>query len=250
MYQGRIRLTVRYDGTGFFGSQIQPGKRTVAGTLKVGLESLLHQEVHLLFAGRTDAGVHAEGNVCAFDANLPYPAERLAKILNAILPEDIQVRESCPALPQFHPRFDALAREYEYSLFRSSDVPVDRMRYVMAYEGEWNQPAVREALDALAGRHAFHCFAEGSLDPRFAKCTLDPVAMRQQDFAVWLKFRGDRFLRQMVRRIVGALIEVATGRVTPEQFTAAVDGRLEFQFKPAPARGLVLLNVDYGMKER
>jgi tRNA pseudouridine38-40 synthase len=247
MYQGRIRMKVRYDGTGFHGSQIQPGKRTVAGTLKAGLESLLHHKVHLLFAGRTDAGVHAEGNVCAFDAQLPFPVERLAQILNPSLPDDLQVRESQPALAHFHPRFEAMARVYEYCVWRSLDVPVSRMRYVMPYAGVWNELSLDEALQALPGRHDFHCFAEGSLDPQFAYCTLDPVAVRQQGDEIWFTFRGDRFLRQMVRRITGALIEVCAGQVTPAQFAAAVEGRMDFQFKPAPARGLVLKNVDYSI---
>jgi tRNA pseudouridine38-40 synthase len=245
MYEGRIRLTVRYDGTAFAGSQIQPGKRTVAGTLTVGLESLLMQELHLLFAGRTDSGVHAEGNVCAFDARLQFPIEKLAGLVNLRLPDDLQIREACPTLPGFHPRFDAQARIYEYTIYRGADVPVDRMRYVAGYSGAWHGAAVEQALGAVAGRHAFHSFAEGSLKPQYAYCVLDRVQIREHGPEVVLRFRSNRFLRQMLRRLVGALLKVAGGQISPQRFINAIDGELDFQFKPAPPRGLVLFCVEY-----
>ena len=245
MYAGRIRLTVRYDGTAFAGSQIQPGKRTVAGTLTAGLESLLKQDLHLLFAGRTDSGVHAEGNVCACDAKLAFPVEKLAELLNSRLPDDLRVRETCPAPSSFHPRFDARARVYEYTIYRGADVRVDRMRYAAEYMGAWNEAAVRQALDAISGRHAFHNFAEGSIKPQYAYCILDQVALLEQGPEVVLRFRANRFLRQMLRRLVGALLLVAGGQINPQRFVAAIDGELDFQFKPAPPRGLVLLCVEY-----
>ncbi len=249
MYTGRIRLTVRYDGTGFAGSQIQPGQRTVAGTLKAGLESLLDQEVHLLFAGRTDSGVHAEGNVCAFDATLPFPVAKLTELLNARLPQDLRISTSLAAGADFHPRFKACARTYEYCVYRASNVPLQRSRYCAEHAGPWDATAVSEAAAALAGQHAFHRFAEGALDPRYAKCTLDPVRICASGVEVRLIFRADRFLRQMIRRIVGALLEVAAGRVSPASFARAVEGELEFQFKPAPPRGLTLLCVEYKIEE-
>lgn len=245
MYEGRIRLTVRYDGTAFAGSQIQPGKRTVAGTLTAGLESLLKQDVHLLFAGRTDSGVHAEGNVCTCDVRLPFPVEKLAEVLNARLPDDLRVRVACPALPGFHPRFNATARVYEYTIYRGADVPVDRMRYVAGYTGAWHTPAVEQALSAMAGRHAFHNFAEGSLKPQYAYCVLDPVQLREQGPEVVLRFRANRFLRQMLRRLVGALFLVAGGQISPQRYADAIADKLDFQFKPAPPRGLVLFCVEY-----
>jgi tRNA pseudouridine38-40 synthase len=249
MYTGRIRLTVRYDGAGFAGSQIQPGKRTVAGTLKAGLESLLNQEVHLLFAGRTDSGVHAEGNVCAFDAALPFPAGKLAELLNSRLPEDLRIRESVAASAAFHPRFDASARSYEYCVYRGSDVPLQRSRYSAQYIGPWNAAAIAQAVAALAGRHAFNRFAQGALDPKYCICTLDPVGVTELGAEVRFHFRADRFLRQMIRRLMGALFEVAAGRVCPARLVQAVDGELEFQFKPAPPRGLTLLCVEYKLEE-
>lgn len=245
MYDGRIRMTVRYDGTAFAGSQIQPGKRTVAGTLTAGLESILKQELRLLFAGRTDSGVHAEGNVCACDAHFPFPIEKLVGLANLRLPDDLRVRDACPALPDFHPRFDAKARVYEYTVFRGADVPVQRMRYVARHPGEWRATAVEQALAALTGRHAFHNFAEGSLKPQHAYCVLDQVQMREAGPEVVLRFRSNRFLRQMLRRIVGALLLVASGQISGQQFVSAIDGELDFQFKPAPPRGLVLFCVEY-----
>src|SRR5512138_2978006 len=107
----RIRMTVRYDGTDFAGSQVQPGRRTVAGTLKTELESYLQQEMHLEFASRTDSGVHAEGNVCAFNAELPLPVARLPLVLNNRLPGDLRVGAAQLVAATFRPRFDATGRK-------------------------------------------------------------------------------------------------------------------------------------------
>jgi len=245
MEQRRIRLAVRYDGTDFAGSQVQPGRRTVAGTLKAGLESLLGQSVHLLFAGRTDAGVHAEENVCTFDAALPLPVDRLAQVLNRRLPPDLRVRSAAEVPQSFHPRYSARTRVYAYRVYRSMDVPVDRLRFTMPYEGPWNEVAVQHALSGLAGRHSFSSFAVGSLLPRYSLCTMDPVEFGERGPEIFWRFRANRFLRQMVRRLAGALLEVAAGRVGPQQFAEALSGPAGFQFKPALSQGLTLLKIEY-----
>src|SRR5688500_7666169 len=113
----RIRLTVRYDGTDFAGSQAQPGKRTVAGTLKAGLESLLQQPLKLDFASRTDSEVHADGNVCAFNAELPFAVAKLPQLVERYLPADLVVYEATEVDPRFHPRFDAVSRSYAYRIW-------------------------------------------------------------------------------------------------------------------------------------
>jgi tRNA pseudouridine38-40 synthase len=175
--------------------------------------------------------------------------ERLSLLLNERLPGDLVARSASPAPPGFHPRFEATARVYAYRIYRDEDVPVDRMRYVAAWPGRWDWPAVREAAASIAGTHAFHAFAEGSLSPFYAKCTLDRLRTTERGPEVALHFRGDRFLRQMVRRLAAALCEVAAGRASPSTFAAAVEGKLRFQFKPAPAHGLVLEQVEYGNED-
>jgi tRNA pseudouridine38-40 synthase len=241
----RIRLTVRYDGTAFAGSQRQPGRRTVAGTLTDELESLLGQPVRLVFASRTDSGVHADGNVCAFDAQPVFPVARLAAILNRRLPEDLRVREASEAEARFHPRFDAMGREYVYRVYRSADVPVDRLRYVAPYSGPWDAAAVAQGLKLLAGEQRFAAFSRFAPDKHEAVCTLQPVIAEERGPEISWRFAADRFLWNMVCRLAGALLGLAEGQVSLRQIEAALAGTRDFKLKPAPAKGLTLVAVRY-----
>ena len=241
----RIRATVRYDGTGFSGSQLQPGQRTVAGTLTDCLESLLEQQLHLLWAGRTDAGVHADGNVCAFDAELRFPAGKLAELANAWLPDDLQIRDCAGVAPGFHPRFDAVRRVYRYRIYRGADMPVDRYRYCHHYPGGWDEQVVADTLDRLAGSHSFHNYSLGVADPADALCSLEPVLQEQSGPELSWVFSGNRFLRHMVCRLAGVLLAVAGGQATPGQVAAGLERELDFRYVPAPAKGLTLIRVDY-----
>lgn len=245
MFVGRIRMLVRYDGTDFAGSQIQPGKRTVQGTLKAELERLTGQPAALTFASRTDSGVHADGNVCAFDAELPFAPGRLAGVLNKRLPPDLRVRNSEPAAPDFNPRFEALSRTYVYRLYRSPDVPVDRQRYVWPCPGDWDGAAARSCLRLLPGRRAFHRFAAGTLSPEQAVCSVEEAAEEQSGLEIVWTLTANRFLRSMVCRLVGGIAAVARGRLGQAQFEAALAGTESLLFKPAPPRGLVLRAVSY-----
>jgi tRNA pseudouridine38-40 synthase len=241
----RIRMTVRYDGTEFAGSQVQPDKRTVAGTLTAGLESLTGAAVKLLLAGRTDAGVHADGNVCAFDCGaLPLPVERLPRVINAKLPTDLQVRDAAVAGPGFHPRYSAGQRIYAYRIWRGVDVPVDRMRYVAQHTGSWDSPKVKAALNLLQGCHDFHAFGRG-VRPGGGRCHMNRAELLEQGAEAQFMLSADRFLWQMVRRLSASLCAVADGRMSVQQFAAAVAGQSEIKLAAAPACGLTLLEVQY-----
>lgn len=250
MFAGRIRLLVRYDGTGFSGSQIQPGKRTVQGTLKAELERITGHPVQLIMASRTDSGVHADGNVCACDARLPFPVQRLAAVLNRQLPPDLEIRQAEAAPAGFHPRFDAVSRTYVYRIFRSSDVPVDRRRYVWACSGDWDEQSVADCLALLPGMHAFQRFAAGSLPPERALCRVYSATAMQCGLEQAWEFTANRFLRSMVCRIAGALAAVGLRRLSCSDFRAALDGHASLRFRPAPPRGLVLRNVIYAGESR
>ena len=241
----RVRMTVRYDGTGFAGSQVQPEGRTVAGTLKDGLESVLDHSVHLLFAGRTDAGVHADGNVAACDVETKFPVEKLPELVNHRLPEDLSVRDVQVVPQAFHPRFDAKLRTYVYRVYRGDDVPVDRARYTAHYPGDWDGVALSEAMDHLAGEHSFNEYCQGLEEPQECVCRLRPVVVRELDDEIWWCFSSDRFLRNMICRLAGALLLVAGGKITPSQLQSALITKMDFKLKPAPAKGLTLLRVDY-----
>jgi tRNA pseudouridine38-40 synthase len=245
----RIRLTVRYDGTDFAGSQIQPGARTVAGTLKTELESALGGQVHLLFAGRTDSGVHAEGNVCAFDADPPFPVERLPQVVGASLPRDLDIRDAREVRPDFHPRFDARRRTYVYRLYLGSDVPMARKRYVAAESAALDQRALTAAAQAITGRRSFMLFSKGPTSSEDAVCDLQAVAVESHASELHLRFTADRFLRHMVRLLVGAMLSVASGSASVRQLRLALAGQQEFQLRLMPPRGLTLMNVEYPAEE-
>lgn len=243
--EGRCRFTVRYDGTNFAGSQMQPGERTVAGTLTQSLELLTGQEIHLLMASRTDCGVHADGNVAAFDARLKFPAAKFPQLMSGSLPMDVSVRDASLVEQDFHPRFSAIGREYLYRIYRAEDVPVDRVRYSAGYQGSWDEKAVAEVLAGIGGGHRFHNFAQGNPDPEECMCTIREASQVAKGPELCLKFKGDRFLRNMVCRLVGAIMLVAGGKLRPWEMLAALDGEMGFKLKPAPSKGLTLKQIEY-----
>ncbi len=254
----RIRLTARYDGTDFAGSQIQPEKRTVAGTLKAGLESIIGREAAreprrnvagnlglITFASRTDTGVHADGNVCAFDAELPFPTERIAEVIAPKLPADLEIRDAVEVSADFNPRFAALKRSYVYRVYRGNDVPVDRQRYVAMHSACWNTSAVSEALALIEGEHCFLSFCKQRKEAGNGSCTIYRAAQVEREAEVELWFEGNRFLRNMICRIAAALIDVAMGKMTTRQIEHALSCQTDFSSKPAPARGLTLVKIEF-----
>lgn len=241
----RIRMAVRYDGTDFAGSQVQPGKRTVAGTLKAGLESLLKQDVKLDFASRTDAGVHADCNVCAFNAALPFAGAKLPMLLSRCLPGDLVVYEASEVESRWHPRFDAKSRSYIYRAWMDQFPPVDRMRYVAAMRQEWKLRPMQSALRQLRGVHDFSAFSASGFAPEDSQCTMHAAAAQIEGSEVIFRFTANRFLRHMVVRLVGALAKVGSGEETPAAFAEMLNSGKRFQFRPAPAKGLTLADVEY-----
>lgn len=258
MARKRIRLTVRYDGTDFAGSQIQPGKRTVAGTLKAGLESVMGGEAArgashatgsnlglITLASRTDTGVHADGNICAFDAELQFPIERLPEVIAPRLPADLEVRGAVEVSADFNPRYAALRRSYVYRVYRGSDIPVDRRRYVAMHNTSWNTRAVSKALALIKGEHCFLSFCKQRKDAGDGNCTIYRAAQVERGAEVELWFEGNRFLRNMICRLAGALIDVAKGNLTSLQIEHALSSETDFSSKPAPPRGLTLVNIEF-----
>jgi tRNA pseudouridine38-40 synthase len=241
----RIRMAVRYDGTGFAGSQVQPGKRTVAGTLKAGLESLLQHPVKLDFASRTDAGVHADCNVCAFNAELPFAAGKLPQLLARSLPLDLAAYSAEETDQSWHPRFDAKRRSYVYRVWNGQFPPVDRMRYVAVVSQDWKLRPMQTASRHLRGTHDFSAFSASGFAPADSHCTIYRATVDVIGSEVILRFTANRFLRHMVVRLVGSLAKVGSGEETPAAFDAMLNSGKRFQFRPAPAKGLTLADVEY-----
>jgi tRNA pseudouridine38-40 synthase len=242
----RFRATVEYDGTEFSGFQIQVGARTVQGELEAALARLTggtRQPVQ--GAGRTDAGVHATGQVIAFTYPGDLPVEDLTDALNGTLPPDVAVRDLRPVPAGYNPRYAARYREYRYSIWNGPRSPLRERTTLWVRQG-LDVAAMAEAASAFEGRHDFSAF--GGADPQPVR-TVHRLRVRKRGSAVEIDVQADAFLRGMVRRIVATLLAVGKGQLEP----AAVPGLLAartpaLRGAAAPARGLTLRRVVLGRR--
>jgi tRNA pseudouridine38-40 synthase len=244
----RFRATVEYDGTDFAGFQAQrPGIRTVQGELETALASLsdgVRQAVD--GAGRTDAGVHALGQVIAFTYTGRLTAAELGPALNGRLPPDVAIRDVRRARPGFNPRRAARYREYRYTVWNGPRSPL-RERNALGVRAPLNVVAMARAGQALEGRHDFSAFAVAT--DRDPVRIVHAVRVRKQGSFVTIDVRASSFLRGMVRRIAAVLIEVGRGKMNESEIREAIAGR-----KPArngataPAKGLCLRRVVLGRR--
>jgi tRNA pseudouridine38-40 synthase len=245
----RYRATVEYDGTEFAGFQAQrPGVRTVQGELEAALARLnggARQPVD--GAGRTDAGVHATGQVIAFTDSGRLSAEALTEALNGTLPPDVAVRDIRRVPAGFHPRYAARYREYRYTIWNGPRSPLLE-RTTFRVRNQLDTNAMAGAAAAFEGRHDFSAF--GGADPQPVR-TVHRVRVRRDGNLVRIDVRADAFLRGMVRRMVAALIAVGTGKIDKDAVAAALLERAPaFRGAAAPARGLCLRRVALGRRQR
>jgi tRNA pseudouridine38-40 synthase len=243
----RYRARVEYDGTDFAGSQAQAGVRTVQGELEAALATLSGgSRVRIDAAGRTDAGVHATGQVIAFTYTGRLPAEELARALDALLPPDVAMSDLRRAPIGFHPRHDARYREYRYTVWNGPRSPLHE-RTAAWIRFPLDTAAMARAGMALEGRHDFRAFGAGD---RGSVRTLHRVRVRRTGHLVTIDVRGDAFLRGMVRRIAAALLLVGRGEVDEEAVGAALASRRPaFDGASAPAKGLCLRHVALGRRD-
>ncbi|WP_442485042.1 tRNA pseudouridine(38-40) synthase TruA [Aeoliella sp. SH292] len=245
-----LKLTVAYDGTAYAGWQIQPSNPTVQRTLMDAWQAITGEEVTLTASGRTDAGVHALGQVVGLATASELACERLRQGLNAKLPEDIVVTEVTSAPPGFHATHDALLKLYRYRIHNSRVRPLLDRRYRWHLPQELNVAAMREAGAILVGRHDFACFETTGSERSSTVRTLTKVEVGQGGTAgelIDIDVEGDGFLYNMVRGIVGTLYEVGRGAREPSWVAEVLAGRDRKKAGPnAPAHGLVLMRVDYG----
>ena len=244
----RFRATVEYDGTDFAGFQVQrPGIRTVQGELETALASLsdgVRQAVD--GAGRTDAGVHALGQVIGFTYAGRLTATELEPALNGRLPPDVAIREVRTAAPGFHPRRAARYREYRYTVWNGPRSPL-RERNAFGVRAPLDVVAMARAGLVLEGRHDFKAFAAAT--DRQSVRTVHAVRVRKQGSTVTIDVRADSFLRGMVRRIVAILLEVGRGKLNEMDVrTALAARRPALDGAAAPARGLCLRRVVLGRR--
>jgi tRNA pseudouridine38-40 synthase len=247
MKMARYQIILSYDGTDFVGSQRQLNSRTVQSELEKALRKIKWNGNSLLLAGRTDTGVHASGQVAAFDLDWKHSLEDLEKALNASLPRDMAVREVRIKLDDFHPRFEATSRRYHYRLFCQ---PIrDPMRERFAWR-VW--PAVTDLHGLAEIWMGTHDFASFGTPPRPGSSTVRTIldAKWQVNDDEWqFEIQGNAFLYHMVRNIVHAQVAVGQGRISVQDLTRAFDHRIDLQLGPAPARGLTLVEVRYDALE-
>ncbi len=240
------KLTIAYDGTRFFGWERQPDRDTIQGKLESVLGKLCGKTVDVIGAGRTDAGVHARAMVASVRMDVPYSCEEIRDYMNRYLPDAIAVREVKEAGERFHARYNALGKTYRYTCFDGAVKPVFDRRYVTMLDYTPDIEKMREAAAILTGEHDFRSFCG---NPRMKKSTVrvvDSITIERNRDRIHFTFHGNGFLQNMVRILVGTLLEVGRGYWEVEQVQAILDAKDRKQAGPtAPPEGLCLMKVDY-----
>jgi tRNA pseudouridine38-40 synthase len=242
----RFRARVEYDGTDFEGFQIQPGRRTVQGVLEAALARLNGGvEARVDGAGRTDAGVHASGQVIGFTYAGQLTAAELGKALDALLPPDVTVHDVRRASDAFHPRYAARYREYRYTVWNGPRSPLHE-RTALGVRVPLDTAAMARVGSVFVGRHDFRAF--GAAD-RSTVRTVHSVRVRREGRLVTIDVRADAFLRGMVRRMVAVLLEAGLGNMDETAVRAAMaDPGPALDGAAAPAKGLCLRRVALGRR--
>lgn len=241
-----IKLTLAYDGTTYHGWQVQPGVPTVQGDLHSALSRLLDHEVTTHGSGRTDAGVHAHGQVANFRTERPMDVDAIHRGVNALLPGAIRVLRVEEADDAFHARISARAKTYEYHLWRDIVVLPFQRHYVHAVWQPLDADRMDRATEEFVGVHDFTSFAAASTEVRDRVREVYEAAWTRDPDQWVFTIRANGFLQYMVRSIVGTLIEVGRGNVAPEEIRTILEARDRRRAGPsAPPSGLHLISVEY-----
>ncbi len=242
-----IRLTVSYDGSGYHGFQRQtPPIKAVQNVLERVLGQIFGDAIELAAAGRTDAGVHAYGQVVNFFTDGSIPIDRVARAANGLLPPDISVTEATEATRDFSALHSARRKTYLYRILQRETPDPFRRNYTWHIHQPLDTEALAEAAKTLLGRHDFSSFRAAGGAPMSPVRTMDMAEVRREEDEIRLTFRADGFLYHMVRNIVGTLVNVGRAVITPADFAVILAAGDRHQAgATAPAAGLYLMSVEY-----
>ncbi|MCC6589129.1 MAG: tRNA pseudouridine(38-40) synthase TruA [Bryobacterales bacterium] len=244
-----IKVTISYDGTDFHGWQVQPGLPTIQGTLERLLTDMETQPVHVAGSGRTDAGVHAIAQTAAFSLRNPIPVDNLRRALNRLLPPAVRIVTVEEVASSFHPRYDAVAKTYEYRIWRGEVCSPFERRYIHHHPYPLCIERMQEAAAVFIGTHDFSAFA--AADDRDALGlskvrTIFDTRLWQDGHRLLFRVRGSGFLKHMVRNMVGTLLEAGKGNLDREGLARRLEPGYQGKSGPrAPACGLFLMSVEY-----
>jgi len=239
-----IKLTIEYDGTHFSGWQIQPNQRTVQGVIEKALAKLTKEKIKVVGAGRTDAGVHALGQVASFRCQKGLPMKAFINGINFFLPEDVKIIHAEEAHPSFNARRDAVQRTYRYVVSKRPRVVG---RYYSWYSKmTFSLEPMKKASHYLVGGHDFTSFSKSDSETNDYSSHVLDIHWIESDEEVWFEITALRFFHNMVRIIMGSLLEVGYGRISPEQFHRILMARDRKVAGPTlPPQGLFLVSVGF-----
>lgn len=252
MSRSRLKCTVAYEGSEYQGWQVQPGCRTIQQVIEQGMEQIqggVSARIH--GSGRTDAGVHARGQVFHVDVERSYTTEKWREALNAVLPGDVRIQSVEIVDPEFHARFDAVSKEYRYFMWLGPVCPPELRRIRHHIRSPLNLGQMEEAAHLLQGKHDFRSFSAVRVDAdEDTVRTIRKLELSQQGHELILTAEAPGFLYKMVRQLTGALLRVGRGELTLSEVKALRDHpRVSHDAPSAPALGLFLWQVGYGEGE-
>ena len=241
-----FKLTIAYDGTGFAGWQMQAGPRTVQGVLEEALYPIEERRVVVHAAGRTDAGVHAAGQVVSFALESAIECDALQRALNVRLPEDVRVMRVEEMSDTFNARFDARGKTYRYSIWNGPVVPPHIRHFVWHVPQQLDVAPMNAAAAVLVGEHDFAALQAAGSDVLSTRRVIHSSRLATREAQIVYEVTGSGFLRHMVRNIVGTLVDIGRGRRAPEEMAAILASRdRALASATAPPHGLTLFEVIY-----
>ena len=243
----RIKLTVAYDGTNYHGWQVQPNAVTIEGKLNEEISELTKETIQVIGASRTDAGVHALGNVAVFDTESRIPGGKFSYALNQRLPDDIVIQQSQEVDKDFHPRYCTCEKTYEYVILNRKFPLPEYRNTAFFYYGDLDIKAMQEATKAFLGEHDFAGFCSAGAQVKTTVRTIYELTVEKKDNdMICIRVRGNGFLYNMVRIIAGTLLEVGKGNIEAKSLENRIAAADRSQAGPtAPARGLKVIRIQY-----